>query len=790
KENADNSENSNDTVANSGYKGFSNLDLIYNNYKTMTNADRRYAYRLDKSYLEGAYADSDKINIENIYQATYKNENGYISDFVTNDNKTIPLVVFRSTENGSLDEVIQTYVNMLTNNSGALNTYSNQEIVVTTQKKVLSNGVIYDGEGQAAVQVVELGNNKYQFENKAEDGTNLYDQMTDAQNVTFSLISISYNYNGNQKWKLQIPVYVEQELEFDSHMRLVKGIEYNVDTVKKGAYYNENSKDLTTIDRGESYTLYLEYVYGEARVRYTNATIPKQLSMEYVGDSNEVSFLKNTQFTLIDLKNGGKPYYYVADGSDGSILDFENFKDSAGNPYTARNINECAEYPDTFTDVCGFEKQNVAVENYLLLVDTSQVEKAERETRGNVIYTLKTDISELETKNERLYSQLEYTDHCSVRVQEIIGVSCSFSDEDVFSEQLEGAITEGGSVALPLQYNVTITNAWKNTNSSTPVYLDIAVSLQKKANNTTQTVALPVGTQVYFEMLNEDSNTYTRSDTGYTVQGNGISDVYYYADSNSEIKLTDFDPDKQFTKTIRIILDFSMADMSSFENAGNDAEYGIAADLLISTDQENPGNGEVRDSVYRTVKVDVSSELGFALQPNDLITLGINRYQSGDTDTGIMPFAAKIAFPEDYTQDDVKGKYYSIVYKLEEKTTRQDGISAPLYKLYTGNGVKLYQGTEVNDSKDLAFNWSEDHSVRYYYCSLAGTDLDISKSIATIDFVLSAGEDMDYTNYRITGYLIISDSELSNPVSAIQDNSDLNSDFFVYTIANIKTDLN
>ena len=434
-------------------------------------------------------------------------------------------------------------------------------------------------------------------------------------------------------------------------------------------------------------------------------------------------------------------------------------------------------------DVCGETKENVAVENYLLLVDTSQVDKDEKATRENAVYHIHTDISDLEEENPRLYSRIEYTEHCYVTVNETLGISCEFTEDPV----LDGAITEGGSVEFTMEYSVEISAAWQNANRDIPTYLDIAISLQKKVDNITQKVALPAGTQVYFEILNDDS-TSTRLDTVYVIQGNGISDVYYYANSNEPLDITTLATDTTYTNKVRVILDFSMADMSAFENVGNDAEYGIAADLLISTDQENPGNGEVRDSVYRTVKVDVSSELGFALQPNELIRLGINRYQPSDTDTGIMPFAAKIAFPEDYTQEDVKDKYYSIVYQIEEKTTRQEDISAPIYQLYTGNDAKLYLGTEADASKELEFK--RNGSVKYYYSSLTDTDLAISDNIEEVDFVLEAGENMDFTNYRITGYLIISDYELPNPVSEIQDNSDLNSDLFVYTIANIKTDLN
>ena len=104
--------------------------------------------------------------------------------------------------------------------------------------------------------------------------------MTNAKNVSFTLITISYMYDEEEKWVLEIPVYVEQELEFDSHMRFVKDIEYNVDKVKTGYKCSPGADTSTSLDSGGSFTLYLEYVYGEARTRYPNAEIPKQLVME------------------------------------------------------------------------------------------------------------------------------------------------------------------------------------------------------------------------------------------------------------------------------------------------------------------------------------------------------------------------------------------------------------------------------------------------------------------------------------------------------------------------------
>ena len=765
------------------YFGFSNLELIYGDYLN-DQVDRRYAYRLDGNYLAGAFSD---VSIGTIYEETYCKDGNYISDFEDEDGNILPMVIFRTTDNGSLDDIIQTYINILTNNSGAINTYSHQGISVTTTRKLLVDGVLIDDTStQASVQVVQNGN-QYEFVNEV-DGTRLYDKMTDESNVSFTVIQISYTYNDETKWALEIPVYVEQELEFDSHMRFTKGIQYNVNTVKAGFSCEADSEKSTGLDIGESYTLYLEYVYGEARTRYPNAVIPKQLYMKSDNEQKSVSFMVGTQMTLIDLEDGGKPYYYTVEASDGSKIDFSKFKDSENNSYTAKNINECTEYvgDSTFTDVCSVEKKNVAVESYLLLVDTSNVTKEEK-TRGNALYGLHTDISQLEETNARLYNRIDYIEHCIVRLSETMGMSTEFTDNCT----LKGEISEDGSIALTLEYSVFLSEVWKSANEGNSVYLDLAVGLEKSVNGSTQRVALPAGTQVYFEKQIEDEDgnqTFERSEAVYVVHGSGVSDVYYYADSDSALDIMQLAAGETHKTTVKIILDFATADMSAFENTADGESYGITADLLIGTDKDNPVNSEVRDSFHGSVVVNIVSELGFALQPDELITLGINRYQPGETDTGILPFTAKIAFPEDYQSDDVKSKYYGIVYMLEEKTTRQEGITKPEYDTYTGANIGLYKGSDV-ESGDV-IGTTLQNGIKYYYCSLGSDSLSITGNVAEVSFVLEAKEGLDFSNYRITGYLIISDSPITDPISEVMSNGDLNSDFFVYTVANIKTDLN
>lgn len=764
------------------YSGFVNLELIYDDYLDEENVDRCYAYDLGSNYLAGAFSD---ISLSTIYEETYYKNGAYISDFVDETGKVVPMVIFRTTDNGSLDEIIQSHINMLTNNSGGVNTYTHQTIEVTTSRKLLVKGVLKDDtNAEPAVQVKQNGN-QYEFVNEL-DGERLYDKMTSAETTSFTLITISYLYDGVAKWSLEIPVYVEQELEFESHMRFVKGIEYNVNTVKAGFSCDVDSEMSTGLDSGESYSLYLEYIYGEARTRYPNATIPKQLYMKTNNEVVKVSFLPGTQMTLVDLETG-KPYYYIVDSTDGDKIDFTKFKDSDSNAYVVKNINSCSEYvgEETFTTVCNEEKNNVAVESYLLLVDTSNVEKEVKNRRGNALYGLYTDISKLQETDARLYNRIDYTEHCIVRITETMGMSAEFTD----NYTLEGEISEDGNVSLTLEYNVSVSGVWQSANEGTPVYLDLAVGLEKNNNGSIQQISLPAGTQVYFEKQTTNSNgdlIFERYEAVYVIHGSGISDVYYYANSNQEMDVLKLPADIDNTNTVRIVLDFSQADMSSFENTAEGESYGIVADLLVGKDKSNPGSGETYDTFRGSVVVNIISELGFALQPDDLISLGINRYQPSETDGGILPYKAKIAFPEDYVSEDVQGKYYGIVYKVEEKTQKQHGVETPVYAPLNSSGITIYRVKDGAESGLVNYNKTD---CKYYYSSLTYEDLTVSGNVAEASFVLKVGENMDFSNYRVTGYLIISDTQISNPVDEVISNGELNQDFFVYTLAKVKTDL-
>ena len=123
---------------------------------------------------------------------------------------------------------------------------------------------------------------------------------------TFSLLEVAYRQKdyGTIDGKtvdgevvvLRIPVFVVERLTIDTYLKIVEGEVYNGDKAKANGISKE-----PLLANDSSYTLYMEYIYGSARERYSSdqkpLTISKTLSMTRkredsgnTGDVQNVSF--------------------------------------------------------------------------------------------------------------------------------------------------------------------------------------------------------------------------------------------------------------------------------------------------------------------------------------------------------------------------------------------------------------------------------------------------------------------------------------------------------------------
>ncbi len=819
---------------------FGNLEHI------MTDSNQCY-YWLNKNYQKNGWLDDtaetkDVLSISNIYKNTYKDNNGYKSKLKINGT-IIPMVVYDSADSGSLDEVIESYINILTNNSGALNSKvaaNNNSLAVTTHKIRIrtvdsTTSISIEGEeGDTSVQYKKGDDLKtYQFET-ASQGDEL---DPDTGEGTFTLVHIVYNdTNGNPKWSLDIPVYVEKRLKIYSNMRMLSGTRYDSQLVKtEGKFMTDGDDNSIVLPMGTGYTIYCEYVYADILEGMTNISIPKTFVIDgrndQTGTTSDISFIRGSEITLIPMDNQnhpGVPYYYTVSTEGQTEINFEDFKDASGASYVLENIVGMTK-KETYTDVCNASYSNVAVEQFMIYVNPPEIDKTEYS-----LYKLHVEPKQLSTESEynNLRTRTDYAEHCYERVNELPGVKYNIVD-DATALASDSKLTKNGSVKLSLQYNVTASSAyWKSTRSE-DLYLDIALYLKKKPKGSTSTskVALPAGTVV----------SYGDADTA--VIGANQENIYYYQGINSGktdktyIQINKLSDD--IKKDISFQLDFSNADMSAFET-DTESQYSVVAELIVTPDKEMPASGDVKDTWEAYVTAEAKDEIGFALEAENMMTLGMNQYKPEETDSGVVPYTASIAFPEKDNAS-FSSKMYTIVYQIEKKTSRQDADGKPVYETYTGPDVSLYLGNmDVSQGKAAASNATDSVTsgkglvaVSYQFKDTditTGLDLQdgqtpssehASKNVIRTHCTLVANCDkLAMTNYRVRAYLIVSDdlSSLKVGGSAISsvDNGDnvecrmkgqlvrqgnwpkvlsgeiskdAENDFFVITVAKLKTDM-
>lgn len=859
---------------------FGNIDSIMDEFNQ--GSDLRNAYRLDFNYQENAMIDSGKdyLSVEQIYASSYsykdeEKNSHYWSPFQTSNGEAIPMIVYRSSENGDLNQVLQTYINILTNNSGGVNSLVNQQkdtnlatvLSVTPYAMKLENGVLSMTNEDPSVNVTSSptdgagkGNTIYSFSSTKGD------DLTSATSGTFTLIRIEYGWKYNGKsdsavhLTLDLPIYVEKRLQLFSNMKMLEGIEYNTQKIKTNGK-NElestpmESKKSMILSRGSSYSIYSEYVYVDSE-KFSSVKIPKALCIESKGDDY---FLPGTKLTLIPLDEGGKAYYYTVpdDQTKPKAIAFTEFRDADGNSYRTKEMISESKQTD-YKDLCKTTYSgNSLVERFVILADTSDIKDTTSGTdQLNRLYEMNVapirpeDLKDGSNQEQyrAMYSRTDYHKHCYGYINEIRGITYKINigtdgDSGNSNTYLDASskISQDGKVSTHLQYDLkadpTYWDSVKNTDKS---YLDVGFSLaiRPKDSDTSQKIPLPEGTNI---VLGSGENKVTLPTTA------GQSTAYYYqclrsvsGHEGSEICINTMGKDS--SNKIDFAFDFSGADLTVLD-AYEGSDFYVVAQLVVTSDSNLPSAGDIKDTWTAAVGAEMKSDFGFALNVDDLTTLGMNQYSPEESDQGVVSYTASIAFPENKTSE-LESKFYTIVYQIEEKTSQKDAATGkPAYKPYDGDKVSLYLGNfdtpeEAINAKKRTENSTTSGTglvaAAYQFSTdqiTVGADLkdgknasesdDITKWVIKTHCTLVANcEGLNMTNYRVKAYLMVSDELPSLSTSSgdsisysepsgdsnsgclkqywvrpenwptISDKiliSDLKSDYFVFTVAKIKT---
>lgn len=864
---------------------FGNIEEIMSAYTD--TADRRKAYRLDDNYQGRVDISSGENNqnlkTQNVFANTYKDNTGYKSPYKVGDTR-LPMIVFRSSENGTLDQVLQTYINILTNNSGGLNSYLNQHkdtnlatiLSVTSYAMKLEDGSItVNSDAAPSVTVTSSpsngtgkGNTTYSF------SSTVGDELTSETSGTFTLIRIEYGWNYSGKndrtvhWTLDIPVYIEKRLQVYSNMKMLEGIEYNIQKIKTNGKNELSStidnKTSMILSQGSSYSIYAEYIYVDSE-KFSSVKISKTLCIESAGNTY---FSPGTKLTLIPLDEGGKAYYYAVPDNQKELKEiaFSEFKDANNNYYETKEIiGDSKLKHDNFEDLCGTTYTGSSlVEHFVILADTSETQDAASGSDiQNKLYSMhvkplqpeKLEDEQAKKQYNALFSRTDYSEHCYGYINEIPGITYKINKETSSESSnsntyLESGskITQDGKVCTHLQYDLkAISTYWDSVKTTDKVYLDVGFSLAISGNgsDTFQKIPLPNGTNI---ILESGGNSVT------VPAASGQSTAYYYQSMRSvsghgDSKICINDLGNNTSNQITLSFDFSNADLSSLE-AYSSSDFYVVAQLVVTNDMDLPSAGDIKDTWEAKVGAEMKSDFGFALDVDDLTTLGMNQYSPEESDSGVVSYTANIAFPENNISG-LESKYYTILYQVEEKTSQKGADGKPAYQPYSGDNVSLYLGKFSTTEDALSVAKSSDNSVTsgnglvavtYQFGTdqiTGGADLPdgktasgsdkIAKVIKTHCTLVANCSGLDMTNYRVKAYLLVTDSlptlTTSGNASSTESestastalsrtdssegclkyywlregnwptissdvlSSDLKSDYFVFTVAKIKTSM-
>ncbi|WP_448902471.1 hypothetical protein [Eubacterium sp.] len=802
-----------------------NSGIIDNGYTYGTNINNSN-YRLEENY---GYSD---VKIKDVIEKTYKKSDGtYLSPF-KNGTESIPMITVTNNDY-SLTSIMNTVLNVLTNNGGGTESVKDIASVDFIRMKVENGNVTKAASNSESDQVLEYN---------AEDGTfsiksAMYD-TTEDNSGTFTVCKVNYKYDDNNAYSIYIPVCIKELIGVQSHLRGLGGSYY-----KYGDSINvkENNKDATpdniSVEQKNTYTLYAEFSYNKIRKNYKSGVdLYKTLYQTTANGNGAADFDVGTRITLIDVDNGNKVYYYTVGKSGESSINFTEFKDANDNQYITKNINAIdSEGNDLYAaksgekDICignNYTAGDDAVERFIIVIDKSQTNPTVN--INNRIYVRALDNEE----NKNIYSNITYNPECYVNVNEFPGLLNYISGSTKYNND-EQAIKKNANLKDG-RNNVTLksdskiskdgfagiygsayivsrdvinssqVNYWTILKDQSK-YLDLGITIR---DNTDKPLNIPAGTKVTVNLKVPTSDG-TKKDISYSYYADGNT-PYIYCFKDYVDKATGKPFNMNSLKNNGYIdydidLDFATAtDFSAVKNM----EYHANLELLGTNDARYPRSGEVFDSsIVSPIKGVTKSNLGFAVETEDMLTQGMNGYNSESSDSGLIHFKTRLDFSEfiDLTEngekvnaqfDKYNNKFYKYSFDVQYKI--KSGEYKELSTLTNkDNLIKLSDGTKALDDmlQQTAVSSFNKTSIQY-----SSQDLLNNKDggIFELPFTLYADRDellkepSTITNYRVICTVTVYDK---NPDVNYTDEEGQPqiiytlSDYYVFTVAKIKTDM-
>ncbi len=828
------------------------------------------AYRLDVIVDQAA-----DLNVEEVYEKLYRGKNSDADPETLKSvlqlgttGKYLPVIVL-DTQYGTADELMKGVLAALTGVGGVYN-HENAAYtsamggitnISTKKMEITDDGKIISKSGELpGLNAVKTGT-KWTLEYRDYDNDGL-----NGEPQTFTLVTVTYEWKYKnaagtevvRKEEIRIPVYVMERLMVDTHVKIMEGFVYNADKIKQEGLCSD-----VVIANDSSYTLYSEYIYGDARKKYSIG-MDKRVGMTSPDGQTNTGFAPGTKLTLIDVCDDNKVYYYTVTEEDGGeTIPFTRFTTdgtASGTYYKNKPIDqdngfevygEQQAFVTTDMEQVGnqkemreFEYTDVAVERFLINVDISAVEEGNRLKKTLGKFDISPRLTEDVTKKTTL------TNHTDLQATIQPGMEIRLANKGLTNEEektwIEGSIqaSEEGvvniwaaiDISAEQEYWVAVSQARNNTIDSANNHKYLELQLYLTPSGSDQELQLPAGTNVTIQgkrtkpegiMVDgiADKIDTTKLDPIYNT-----SNVYFYKDGRTqdgtlEFALNDLhriiqQEEALNHKTSGIIrwvnqmtLDFRNADMTPFDLE----KYTVHLRLLRTEDKDYPVGGEVLDTYEKDCPAARKSDLACAVEARDLMMLGINTYQNQTTMPHEIDFDFKLDFSGvmtgiEETDKELANKHYTAVYRMKEKKRKDDGTTE--YVPYEGEQLELELTDDVsgktlqtavsNDANssgekfwyvDLTYEkdafWQEIKNGTKYQVIEEGQEKEEQSGgllLRTMKLKVKDASRMELSNYMVEAVVYVSDEALTPEQINLNSSSAL-SDFFVFTVAKLKTDL-
>ena len=214
-----------------------------------------------------------------------------------------------SSDYGTLENVINSVLNTLTNGTGLINNGINDNITISVESLQVNKGVVSPRTDGETISVVKRDGQFYIVNNNKYDKFEKDDIKTgDHTPGTFSLIHIKYTIGSNTfSEEITIPIFVGNMVNVDIYSKLLIGEEYDIDIMRA---IQRTSFDAQKTTKNSSYTVYTEIMYSSNRVDFDEDLYLNKGFRLYEASDPVVAV--GTKLTLVDItfEEDPKIYYY------------------------------------------------------------------------------------------------------------------------------------------------------------------------------------------------------------------------------------------------------------------------------------------------------------------------------------------------------------------------------------------------------------------------------------------------------------------------------------------------